>query len=103
NEFAEGIATDHTTTEKSYLGSVKVLSEGVDTNRLMPVLSLGEVQVNVGGIVETKWFLDFCSRHAGEGRSRKEAAEVSGERADRGVQASCWLPRLFSPRSTPFR
>ncbi|MEU1852753.1 Helicase associated domain protein [Streptomyces sp. NPDC019990] len=31
NEFAEGIATDHTTTEKSYLGSVKVLSEGVDT------------------------------------------------------------------------
>ncbi|MEU1457257.1 DEAD/DEAH box helicase [Streptomyces avermitilis] len=30
-EFADGIATDGTVVEKSYLGSVKVLGEGVDT------------------------------------------------------------------------
>ncbi|MCX4985730.1 DEAD/DEAH box helicase [Streptomyces sp. NBC_00572] len=30
-EFADGIATDGTVAEKSYLGSVKVLGEGVDT------------------------------------------------------------------------
>ncbi|MFE7015735.1 Helicase associated domain protein [Streptomyces sp. NPDC057651] len=32
-EFADGIATDGTVVEKSYLGSVKVLGEGVDTSR----------------------------------------------------------------------
>ncbi|MET9686666.1 DEAD/DEAH box helicase [Streptomyces coeruleorubidus] len=31
DEFAEGIATDGTVVEKGYLGSVKVLGEGVDT------------------------------------------------------------------------
>lgn len=31
SEFAEGIATDGTVVEKGYLGSVKVLGEGVDT------------------------------------------------------------------------
>ncbi|MFF2516574.1 Helicase associated domain protein [Streptomyces sp. NPDC058086] len=31
NEFADGIATDGTVVEKGYLGSVKVLGEGVDT------------------------------------------------------------------------
>ncbi|MFD7186120.1 Helicase associated domain protein [Streptomyces sp. NPDC056637] len=33
DEFAAGIATDGTVVEKSYLGSVKVLGEGVDTSR----------------------------------------------------------------------
>ncbi|MET9453142.1 DEAD/DEAH box helicase [Streptomyces cinerochromogenes] len=33
DEFAAGIATDGTVVEKSYLGSVKVLGEGVDTPR----------------------------------------------------------------------
>ncbi|MFG2661571.1 Helicase associated domain protein [Streptomyces sp. NPDC048425] len=33
DEFADGIATDGTVVEKSYLGSVKVLGEGVDTSR----------------------------------------------------------------------
>ncbi|MFC9425801.1 Helicase associated domain protein [Streptomyces sp. NPDC056987] len=33
DEFADGIATDGTIVEKSYLGSVKVLGEGVDTSR----------------------------------------------------------------------
>ena len=33
DEFADGIATDGTVVEKSYLGSVKVLGEGVDTPR----------------------------------------------------------------------
>ncbi|MFE7394663.1 Helicase associated domain protein [Streptomyces sp. NPDC057582] len=33
NEFATGIARDGTVVEKSYLGSVKVLGEGVDTAR----------------------------------------------------------------------
>ncbi|MFB7753988.1 Helicase associated domain protein [Streptomyces sp. NPDC056121] len=32
-EFGDGIATDGTVVEKSYLGSVKVLGEGVDTSR----------------------------------------------------------------------
>ncbi|MFD7780589.1 helicase-related protein [Streptomyces sp. NPDC059753] len=32
-EFADGIAADGTVMEKSYLGSVKVLGEGVDTSR----------------------------------------------------------------------
>jgi hypothetical protein len=31
-EFADGIATDGTVVEKAYLGSVKVLGEGVDTS-----------------------------------------------------------------------
>ncbi|MGV9248066.1 Helicase associated domain protein [Streptomyces sp. NPDC003710] len=33
DEFADGITTDGTVVEKSYLGSVKVLGEGVDTSR----------------------------------------------------------------------
>ncbi|MFF2519528.1 Helicase associated domain protein [Streptomyces sp. NPDC058086] len=33
DEFADGIATDGTVVENSYLGSVKVLGEGVDTSR----------------------------------------------------------------------
>ncbi|WP_406359404.1 Helicase associated domain protein [Streptomyces sp. NBC_01544] len=33
DEFADGIATNGTIVEKSYLGSVKVLGEGVDTSR----------------------------------------------------------------------
>ncbi|MEU8032951.1 Helicase associated domain protein [Streptomyces sp. NPDC049099] len=33
DEFADGITTDGTLVEKSYLGSVKVLGEGVDTSR----------------------------------------------------------------------
>lgn len=32
-EFADGLATDGTVVEKGYLGSVKVLGEGVDTSR----------------------------------------------------------------------
>ncbi|MFF3920391.1 Helicase associated domain protein [Streptomyces sp. NPDC001852] len=81
-EFADGIATDGTVVEKSYLGSVKVLGEGVDTSRCDSVY-FADVRGSMPDLVQAVG--RALRMHPGEGKIASLVVPVllgPGETAD---------------------
>ncbi|MFD3778166.1 DEAD/DEAH box helicase family protein, partial [Streptomyces sp. NPDC058612] len=94
-EFAEGIATDGTVVEKGYLGSVKVLGEGVDTKNCDSVYwadvrgSMPDLVQAVGvpcGCSPAKarsphWWCRSCSAPARQRTTCSPAGRTAGSRS----------------------